>query len=80
MLILTRKIEEKIKIGDNTVITILGIEGGSVKIGIDAPREITILRMEVLEQLQKENIDSVAKNATDITRAAQLIKKKFSKE
>ena len=80
MLILTRKIEEKIKIGDNTVITILGIEGGSVKIGIDAPKEITILRMEVLEQIQKENVDAVAKNVADIARAAQLIKKKFSKE
>jgi len=80
MLILTRKMEEKIKIGNDTVITILGIDGNSVKIGIDAPKEITILRMEVLEQIQKENVDSVAKNVADIARAAQLIKKKFSKE
>ncbi len=80
MLILTRKIEEKIKIGDDTVITILGIEGGSVKIGIDAPKAVTILRMEVIEQVQKENVDAVAKNTVDIARAAQLVKKKFFKE
>lgn len=37
-------------IGDNIVVNILGVEGGAVKIGIDAPREVTILRMEVWEQ------------------------------
>ncbi len=50
MLVLTRKVDEKIKIGDNIVVSILSVEGGGVKIGIDAPREVTILRMEVLEQ------------------------------
>ncbi len=80
MLVLTRRAEEKIKIGDNIVISILGIEGGNVKIGIDAPKEITILRMEVFEQVQKENIESASKGLADITDAAELIKKKFSKE
>ncbi len=80
MLILTRKAEEKIKIGDNIVVSVLGIEGGSVKIGIDAPKEITILRMEIFEQIQKENIESAAKELIDIADAAELIKKKFSRE
>ncbi len=80
MLILTRRVDEKIKIGDNVVVTILGVEGGNVKIGIDAPREITILRMEVLEQIGKENVDSLAKDVTDIVQVAALIKNKFSKE
>lgn len=80
MLILTRRAEEKIKIGDKIVISILGIEGNHVKLGIDAPREISILRMEVFEQIQKENIESAKKEITDVTTAAQLIKKRFSQE
>ncbi len=80
MLVLTRKIEEKIKIGDNIVVSILGVEAGNVKVGIDAPKEITILRMEIFDQIQKENIGSAAKEVSDITEAAELIKKSFLKE
>ena len=80
MLVLTRRAEEKIKIGDHIVITILGIEGANVRIGIDAPKEVTILRMEVFEQIQKENIESASKEWTDISDAAELIKKRFTKE
>lgn len=80
MLVLTRKIEEEIKIGDNIVIKVLDVEGGSVKIGIDAPRDIVILRMEILEQVQKENIESASKNVLDITDAVDMIKKKFNRE
>lgn len=80
MLVLTRRAEEKIKIGDDIVVSILGIEGGNVKIGIDAPKEITILRMEVFEQIRKENIESASKELVDISDAAELIKKRFSKE
>ncbi len=80
MLVLSRRTEEKIKIGDNIVVSILGIEGGNVKIGIDAPKEITILRMEVFEQIQKENIESAAKELADIADAAKLIKEKFPRE
>ncbi|MDD9303611.1 MAG: carbon storage regulator CsrA [Desulfobacter sp.] len=80
MLVLTRKENEKIKIGDEVVVSVLSVEGNNVKIGIDAPREITILRMEVFEQIQKENIESAEKDLGDITQAAALIKKKFFKE
>ena len=80
MLVLSRRTEEKIKIGDNIVVSILGIEGGNVKIGIDAPKEVTILRMEVFEQIRKENIESAAKGLADIADAANLIKAKFSRE
>ncbi|SDT85724.1 carbon storage regulator CsrA [Desulfobacula phenolica] len=79
MLILSRRSGEKIKIGDNIVVNILGVEGGGVKIGIDAPREVTILRMEVWEQIENENIDAATKEIADITEAADLLKKKCQK-
>ena len=80
MLVLTRRVEEKIKIGDNIVVSILSIEGSIVKIGIDAPREVTILRMEVLEQIKKENIAAAGKNIKDIAEAVDFFKKRLTKE
>jgi len=80
MLVLTRKAEEKIKIGDNIVVSILSVEGGVVKIGIDAPREVKILRMEVLEQIKNENINAAAKDLNAIEQAAELFKRKLSGE
>ncbi|WDP89780.1 MAG: carbon storage regulator CsrA [Desulfobacter sp.] len=80
MLVLSRKVKEQIKIGDNIVVSVLGIEGNSVKIGIEAPGKISILRMEVFEQIQKENIGSAAGAPEDISQAAALVKKRFIKE
>ncbi len=80
MLVLTRRTGEKIKIGDNIVVTVLSVEGGIVKIGIDAPRKINILRMEVLEQIQKENIDAAAKDVTDMAEVVEFFKRKLSGE
>jgi carbon storage regulator len=50
MLVLGRKTDESLILGEDIVITILGIEGDRVKVGIDAPRHITILRSEVRER------------------------------
>ncbi len=80
MLVLTRRVEEKIQIGENIVVSILRVDAGIVKIGIDAPREVSIFRMEVLDQIKNENIDAAAKEVADITEAADLFKKKLSKE
>lgn len=54
MLVLTRHVDESIAIGDSIVITVLGIEGDRVKIGISAPRELTILRHEVFQAVQAQ--------------------------
>jgi carbon storage regulator len=54
MLVLTRRVDESIAIGDSIVLTILAIEGERVKIGINAPRDIVILRQEVFQAVQDQ--------------------------
>ena len=54
MLVLARKVDESIVIGDSIVLTILAIEGEHVKIGINAPRDVTILRQEVFQAVQDQ--------------------------
>lgn len=48
MLVLTRKVEQKIRIGNNIVITVLKVQGDQVSLGIDAPRDLPIVREELL--------------------------------
>lgn len=55
MLILSRKLEEAIWLGDNIKIKIMGIEKGTVKLGIEAPSDITILRQELKEAVADSN-------------------------
>jgi carbon storage regulator len=54
MLVLARKVDESIVIGDSIILTILAIEGEQVKIGINAPRDVTILRQEVFQAVQDQ--------------------------
>lgn len=64
MLVLTRKSGESIVIGDDVVITVLEIRGGQVRLGVEAPREVTIHRSEVHEQVSAED-GSFAEDAFD---------------
>ena len=59
LLVITRKKGESILIGDDIEITISKIDDGSVKLAINAPREVTILRKELYEEVEKENINSI---------------------
>lgn len=59
MLILNRKIDEAIIINENITIKILDIVDGKVKIGIDAPKDINILRKEVYDSVMEENKKSI---------------------
>lgn len=75
MLALTRKKGESIIIGDNIEIVVLGISGEQVKLGIHAPKDITVHRQEIYKQIQNEN-KSAAKNSSilSLNAAKDLIK------
>ena len=54
MLILTRRVGETLIIGDDVKITVLGVRGHQVRIGIDAPRDVTVHREEIYARIQQE--------------------------
>jgi carbon storage regulator len=55
MLVLTRKLGESIRIGDNIILKIVDLDSRHVKIGIDAPKSISVNREEIYERIQNEN-------------------------
>lgn len=59
MLVLSRKINERIRIGDNIEIMVISVVGDQVRIGIEAPKEVKILRSEVYEEIQNQNTVAV---------------------
>jgi carbon storage regulator len=60
MLILSRKIDEKIKIGNDITITIIDVRGDQVKIGVEAPKNVKVFRQEVFNAIQSENKAALA--------------------
>lgn len=80
MLVLTRKTGESIVINDDIVIKVVETSKNNVRIGIDAPKEVTVLRHEIYESIQKENILSSKGVKSDIAKAAKLIEKKEPKK
>lgn len=70
MLVLSRRVGEKLLIGDDIVITIIDTRGDGVRIGIDAPRSMRVNRAEVVEAVQASNI--AATTADDAAQAALI--------
>jgi len=54
VLILTRRIGESVKIDENITVSVLGMKGNQVRLGIDAPKSVSVYREEIFERIQKE--------------------------
>lgn len=76
MLVLSRKKNESIVIGNDIIIKVVEIEDGRVKLGIEAPADISIHRHEVYEAIQKENIEAAVNRKISIGDLAALIRRK----
>ena len=68
MLILTRRVDEKLRIGDDVTVTVISVKGHQVRFGIEAPRDVAVNREEIhkkiLEERENEKVTSIVKRRT----------------
>lgn len=68
MLVLSRKLQEKIRIGENVTITVLQVKGRQVRLGIDAPRNVRVVRTELPQEITVETTDTTKTAEPDAER------------
>lgn len=79
MLVLSRKPNESIMIGNDIEVKIVEVKGDYVKLGITAPKCIPVHRKEIYEAIQRENIQAIQTSVTDLTQLDDIFKKKEKK-
>ena len=65
MLILTRRVGESLMIGNDVTITLLGVKGNQVRIGVKAPKEVAVHREEILNRIEEASAESERKMSSD---------------
>ena len=73
MLVLTRKVDESITIGNHVTVSVLEVKGNQVKLGIKAPRDVPVNRTEIFESILNENI-SASEAPMDLDRLSDAVK------
>ena len=74
MLILTRKLNESIIIGDNIVVTVVEIDKGHVRLGFQAPKDVGVHRKEIYDRIQEENVKASAQRKDELLKFSRQLK------
>jgi carbon storage regulator len=80
LLVLTRRPDESIVIGDDIIIKVISMEDGKVKLGISAPRDVSIHRLEVYQSIQQQNMEAALSREVSIKDLDNLLKAKKDKK
>ncbi|MGE3166160.1 MAG: carbon storage regulator CsrA [Planctomycetota bacterium] len=74
MLVLTRTCDQEIRIGDDIVVRVLNVKGDRVRLGVQAPADVSVHRQEVYLEIMNANRESLAVDAVGLERAQQLLR------
>jgi len=80
MLVLSRKRDESIMVGENVEITVIEVRGDVVKLGVRAPRSVAVHRKEVFEAIQRENIEAAKASRTGLARILKVVRQHSGQE
>jgi carbon storage regulator len=75
VLVLTRKPEQSLRLGENITVTVLAIEGDRVKLGIEAPRTVSVLRQELFIQIQAANAAAAVAGQPNLSNVAAVLRR-----
>lgn len=73
MLVLTRKANQSIMIGDGIEVSVLSVVGEKVRLGIQAPRDVPVFRKEVFLEIQAQNVEAAGSSRADVDAALRAI-------